>query len=94
MRFYCRGIGTGQLILEVCYFEWRCLFFKYISSVLFAFTSWPMPPATCSGLCSRDSTWASVFERSVRLSAQSSSVIVFVGYPLLVFLYVKPFNFI
>ena len=42
---------------------------KHVYSVLFTFTWRPMPPATGSRLCSRDSAWVSVFTRSAISSA-------------------------
>ena len=57
--------------------------FKHISSVLFAFMLRPIPPASCSRLCNKDSAWGGAFVRSARSSMWSASVIVSTGYWLL-----------
>ena len=49
--------------------EISLLWLKHINSVLFALTWRLMPPAACSRLCSRDSTWVGVFTRSAMSSA-------------------------
>ena len=46
---------------------------KHMKSVVFVFTSWPMPPAACSRLYSRDLALAGVFARSGRSSVKSVS---------------------
>ena len=54
-----------------------------------------MPVAAGSRLCIRDSAWAGVFARSAMSSVSSASVIVYVGYLLLLsFISLKPFSFI
>ena len=50
--------------LEIFPSQW-----KHIYSILFEFTWWPMPPAVCSRLCSRDLAWVGVFARSAISSA-------------------------
>ena len=42
--------------------------FKHMYTVLFVFTSRPMPPDVCSRQCSRDSAWVGVFTRSTMLT--------------------------
>ena len=55
----------------------------------------PMPPATCSRLCHRDSAWGGVFARSAMSFVLDASVIDSSRYRLLLaFFSVKPFSFI
>ena len=53
------------------------------NSVLSEFMLRPITLAACSMLCSRDSTWASIFERINWLSVELASVIVSVRHCLL-----------
>ena len=58
---------------------------KHIYSVLCALIWMLMPAAACSRLCSWVLVWVGAFARSAMSSALSASVIVFVGYLLLLF---------
>ena len=68
---------------------------KHMNSVLFTFMLHLMPLTAFSRLCSGDSVWVGVFARSARSSVLSTSVIVSLGYHLLLgFFYVKLFFFV